>query len=330
VPKALRGSAISTVPNSCATNSSPSKSKYSSIIPNNSSCKQGSKEGKGSLSALHLNNQPKHCILSSLNSFKFIDLTSEMLPDNINNEYKTPLDEISCQIPGLSGNFPDFLNTNERNPDSSSSNKTVDTKISTSEPQSMGTTLDNCDSISTISDFSICLSDNNNSNSTSINSSDLTQIEKLGTAAENLPESREIRKSILNVDIAGITVDEKITNVSNSQRGKVHLANSSVDSNRSEMKFITEHITNGLRYCLDDSVNSEPLMDVKKKYFNGELESSQSSKLVDKSTETIGNDEQEVQKKKVLDVDECSWEDLYDKDDDYIHPLLMKEVSYYL
>lgn len=288
----------------------------------------------GSLSAL--NNQHNNCIQSSLHLFKFIDLTSEIPIDNSNDEHKTSFDEVSYQIPRSSSNLQDFVNTNS--PNTFVTNEVIKIKSLNLDP-----TFNNCDDISSASNLLQCMSDNDNSNSTSVNLPDLTGIEKEKLKheiiAENVPESHETKK--LNLEVlanVGITDNENIKNISNNHQSEMHLGNSNVVHNTYEMKFTTEHIANCLQFSFDDnndSFNSEPLSDVKEIYCNKELISQPSnSKLVNKSVEIIGNDEQEAQKKEkkkmVLDVDECSWEDLYDKEDDYIHPLLMNEVSYYL
>jgi len=188
------------------------------------------------------------------------------------------------------------------------------------------------------------ISDNDNSNSTSVNLPDFTEIEKQKLEreiiAENVPESHEDKK--LNLEVVanvGITINENIKNISNDHQCEMLLGNSNVGHNTYETILTTEYNANCPHLSFDDSddsFNSEPLSsDVEEKYRNQELIPQQSSsKLVNKSVEIIENDEQEARKKekkkKVLDVDECSWKDLYDKEDDYIHSLCMKEVSYYL
>lgn len=335
VPKALRGSAISTVPNNCATSSSnctlPSKAKHNSVVQNNSSNKYVSKESNGMLSALNLTIQHDNCVLKSLNSFKFLDLTNEMSTDNINNEFNMSFNEVSYQIPESSNNLPDFLNTNNCKPNSSISNEKIKSHIL--EPLITGTTLNNCDNISLISNLPQCLSNNDNRNYASINLPDLTKIEQQETIAENVLESQEIKNSDLDVvGNIGRTVNKNIKNVSDSQQCEMHLGNSNVNDNTLEMKLTTEHMTSCPYYRADDNFNSETSVNIENNC-NEELIPQKPSKLINKSTEIIGHDEQKVQKinkeKQVLDVDECCWEDLYDKEDDYIHPLLMKEVSYF-
>jgi len=253
--------------------------------------------------------------------------------DNSNDEFKTSFDQITYQIPRSSNNVPDFVNENCPNTPKEM------IKIKSSILDSL---FNNCNDISMASNLLQCMSNNNNSNSTSVNLPDLTGIEKQmlkhEIITENVPKSHEAKK--LNLEVVanvGVTVNENIKNISNHHQCEMHLENLNVGHNTYEMMLTMEYNANCPHLSFDDSsdsFNSESLSDAEEKYRNEEFITQQSSsKLVNKSVEIIGNDEQEARKKEkkknLLDVNECSWKDLYNKENDYIHSLSMKEVSYY-
>lgn len=347
VPRARREAAsnnISTIPNTSSSTFSSNLTSPNKLDSNN---KLYSKKIKGSFSELNINKQQHKCALIALTSLnsKCIDLSNDMLVNNVcDNQFKSVFNDVSSQILKTS-NLPDIKNKDTFNPDLSLSNKTIKIKSPILKHNELEANIEgtNFSNIANASDLPQCSSDNVNStciqNSILVNLPDF-QISNINNEiiADNTLESQEIKKSNPDdVDTIQIIVNENIENMSDKQY-ETHIESEVDDSSTCKINSTTEYDSN-CTYCLDDSFTSGPLMDVEEKNFNDESEEltvQQSSKFVNKPIDIFRNDEKqnniqkENKKKKVLNVDECSWEDLYDKEDDYIHPLLMKEVSYYL
>lgn len=304
-----------------------------------------SKEIKGSFSELNLNNRQHQRALTSLDS-KCIDLSNEMLVDNVcNNKFQSSFNDVSSQISGTPSNISDIKNINTHDSDLSLSNETIKTKSpilkhNRSVSDIEGTNFSNIVNASDLSQYP-----SDNVNSTCIQNSILVKLPDFQILninneiiANNTLESQEIKKLNPNyVDTIKITVNENTIESTSDKQYEVHLESEVDDSSRREIN-LTEYDSN-CTYCLDDSFTSGPLMNVQENNSDSESEkltAQQSSEFVNKpiqffrNYEKPNNIQKEKKKKKVLDVDECSWEDLYDKEDDYIHPLLMKEVSFYL
>jgi len=296
-----------------------------------------SKEVKGPFSELTLNNQQHKCELTSLD-LKCIDSSNEIL---VNNEFQSSLiNDVSFQISETPSNVLDIKNEDKFNPDLPLSNEIIRMRSPTleyngSESDFEGINFSNSVNDSVVSNIPQFLADN--VNSTCIQNSMLVnlpsfQISNINNeiVVDNTLESQEIRKLNPNdVDTNIITDNDNIVeNISN--KHEMHLESEVDDSDTREIN-LTEFDTNCTHYSLDDNSTSRL---VEKNYIseNKKIAVQQSSEFIKMPIEINRNEEKpnnklkEKKNKKVLDVDECSWEDLYDKEDDYIHPLLMKEL----
>ncbi|XP_025190569.1 uncharacterized protein MAL13P1.304 [Melanaphis sacchari] len=395
IPKALRGLANNTGSKTSNTNSNlnstaSNKLDTNSRIQDSSSNKLYSKDMKGSIS-LSNHNQHNHILLESLDSFKFVDLSNEMLINDVNNEFKTSCYDASSQFSDslATSILPNSVDINKSNSNLSVTNKKIKIKnpnLDHNELESniVETIFDNRDRDSTKCDFVNCKSIQNDKpvnlpdsqiledvydkitadnvlvsqKTTPVNLPDcqLSDINDKITADNvlvpqkttpvNLPDCQLsdindkitvdnvlFQKTIKSIDMK--VDDNNISDMSNSnnQLHETQKENEVVFSGVSGLELEQEHDTNCPHYCLNDSFNSDPLTDVDTNYsknVNKELTVQQSSMLINNSEINIEINEKKKKKKKenkkILDVDECSWEDMYDKDDEYIHPLLMKEL----
>lgn len=332
MPKALRGLTNNTGPNRNNTSkssnlTSPNKPINNYKMSNHFNNILHTQRTKSLIAPTNLNKQKNNCVLTSLDSFKFVDLSNEMNVD----EPQTPFNDESLQISDSlnSRNISEYLNKNGSN--SNLFSKTNDNMKSLtldhegSKSNNVETTYKNCDNTSETLNFSQCLSNNiNNSiqNCTLVNSHDIrTSAINNNASFDDMLESQKNKNN-------EITLNEKIIDMSyENQREILH-------PNTYELDLTKEHDTNCPNYCLDDSFASEALTDLEEKITSSTDEefNTQPSIIFDKSLslDIVKNIELKKagknKKKKVIDVDECNWEDLYDKEDDYIHPLLMKEV----
>jgi len=332
IPKALRGLANTTGSKTSSENSNldsttSNKPDVNSRIQDDPS-NTYSKDIKSSIS-LSNHNQHNDIILASLDSFKFVDLSNEMLINDVNDEYKTSYFDTSSQFSNsLSTSIlPDSVDIKENNTNASVTNKIINIEnpnLDHNEIESniVETVLDNRDL--TRVDNVNCISIQN-SKSVNLPDCQVSDINEKITA-NNVLVSQKTRKLI------DLKVDDNISDISNSnnQTHNTHKGNEVVFSGVSEIALEEEHDANCPHYCLNDSFTSEPLTDLDNscsKNENEELTAQQSSVLINNSEEiNEKKKKKKKEKKKILDVDECSWEDMYDKEDDYIHPLLMKEL----
>lgn len=334
IPKALRGLASSTTngSNNNSNLSFPEKFEANSGIQHGSNDTSCSKKIKSSSPQLNLNNDS---VFKSINSFKFVDLSNDMVFDNVSTGHSS--NDLSYQIsePLSSSNLPDFLNTNDCNPNSSEVNGIIENEIHTlenDEPQlnNVETTYNCCNNTLMTSDLpqnvsniidSTCSQDAALVNVSDFPISDIT----CQTAPDGIIES----------DKNSITIDSKVDKVN--MNHEIKIENAVDNSNERIISLETEYNSNCLNLCLDNSFSSGILTDLEEKSSTntvGELIDQPSTEVTKNSVEIVENNEQvsvkkkKKKKKKILNVDECSWEDLYDKEDDYIHPLLMKQVSF--
>ncbi|KAL4090437.1 hypothetical protein QTP88_025272 [Uroleucon formosanum] len=331
IPKALRGLANNTVSNTTSTNNeshstSSNKLKANRRVQDDSSNTLYSKDIKGSI---FNRDQHNNIILSSLDSFKFVDLSNEVFINDVNNELKTSHYDVSPQFSDSlsSSNLTDSIDINKYVSNSSVINPIIDIKYSNLKDNELesNTTINNCDSVFTRSENVICTSIQN---STSVNSSD-SQISNIN---DKITSDDVLLPQKTTKSTNPILIDDNISDISNNQLDKLHKGNEVVFSSVPEIA-LKEHDANCPHYCLDDSFTNGPLTNVDENNsdnLNEELTVQQSPVLIDKSIEILEINEKKKgkkkKKKKILDVDECSWEDMYDKEDDYIHPLLMKEL----
>lgn len=147
--------------------------------------------------------------------------------------------------------------------------------------------------------------------------------------ADNLPVLHEIKKlddhKIVDNTVEVVNKNNMIE--CNKQSYEIQIENELADT--SDVKLYTECNSNYPHYYSNDSSTSDTLSDVNEKNsisINKKPFYQQYSKLDDNKIDL----KKKKQKKKILDLNECSsWEDLYDKDDESIRPWLMKEVSSY-
>lgn len=305
-------------------------------------------------------------VLTSLDSFNFVDLSNEILINDVNDDFNTSYHDASSQFSdSLSTNIlPNSVDINENNSNASATNKITkikNPKLDHNELESdiVETVFNNRNSdlpkgnnvsyinfqkttpvnlpdcqISDVNDTSIADNVLVPQKTTPVNLPDF-QISDINDkiTADDILVSQKITEAI------DLKVDDKISGMSNSnnQLHETHKGNEVIFSDVSEIELKEEHDTNCPHYCLNDSFSSGPLTDIDTNYSkttDEELTAQQSSVLIDNSEEVIGINEKKKkkkkEKKKILDVNECSWEDMFDKEDDYIHPLLMKEVSYFI
>lgn len=298
---------------------------------NETSC---SKEIKDSPPQLNLNN---HRVPKQMDSLKFVDLSNDMIFDNVYTELSFDDTPYEISEPLSTSNLTDLVNINECNSNSSEvNNGKTENKIHSMENDKTQfnneeTTFNCCINISMTSDIPHNLSDIVDSTCTQ-NSILFDTIDFQTSNLDCKIEPDNIIESLKN----NKTVDSKVDNIK--MNDEINLENVVVNSDQSITTLETEYNSNCLHYCLDDSFSSEPLTDLEEnnsKKSVGELNVQPCPEVVKKSLDIVENNEQvsESKKKKkkiVLNVDECSWEDLYDKEDDYIHPLLLKEVSCYI
>lgn len=342
VPKALRESAhkpVSNVNNTInSSNLYPSKPSTNSRIKNEDLGKtQCSKKIPSPLVASNLN-ICQNSVQIPLESFKFVDLSNEMIFDNENKELNNlSFNNVSSQISEslFDSNLPDLVSNLECNLNSSVYSEVINKKSlnlenSKSESSIVETTFNNHEEMSTVFIPPQCLSGQDNNcveNSTPVSIPEVQEPNvDSKTTADNLLEHKEIEKSLDSKIVnSSIVIADNNMDISKKQQDKTYSddnkysKNEIIDSSTSYGELLTEYNSNCPNYCFDDSFTNGTLTDVEEKHFNTENEEStiQQKKV-----------EPKKKKKKVLDLDECSWEDLYDKEDDYIHPLLMKEVSY--
>lgn len=346
VPKALRESAHKPDPN---INNTINSSNLTPSKPNtNSKIKDDDLSNKLRSNSLCSKKIPSPLMASNLNicqnnvkvpleTFKFVDLSNEMLFDNENKEIQTSFNDVSSQISEslFSSNLPDLVNVNECNPNSSISSEIIfmeslNLEKCKLESSIVETTLNNHEEISTILSPQLSLSDQDNNcvkNMIPLNIPDFQEPDiNIETIADNLLEFKEIIKSLDSKIVNSIiTTDNNMIDMSNVQQDETYSDDNTnlkveiVNSSTSFGELLTENNSNCPHYCLDDSFNSGIVTDVEEK--NSNIENEELTIQQEKV-------EKKKKKKKILDLDECSWEDLYDKEDDYIHPLLMKEVDF--
>lgn len=234
------------------------------------------------------------------------------------DEFQTPYNNDSLQISNSlsSRNISDYLNTNGSN-----SNLFSETNDNTES-----LTLNNvgCKSNNVGIICNTVCDNTNNQNNTRVHSPDIqTSVINNKVSFDDILEFKKNKSN-------EITLNEKNLGMSNKKQHEI------LQSNTRELDLAKEHDRNCPNYCLDDSFTSGPLTDIEEKVTSSTDEelNTQPSFIFDSSISLniVKNIEMKKagkkKKKKVIDVDECSWEDLYDKEDDYIHPLLMKEVCY--
>ncbi|KAF0763987.1 coiled-coil domain-containing protein R3HCC1L isoform X1 [Aphis craccivora] len=364
IPKALRGLANNTASKTKSTNSNSdstasNKLGANSRIQDDSSNKFCSKDMVDSISNYNQHNN----VLTSLDSFNFVDLSNEILINDVNDDFNTSYHDASSQFSdSLSTNIlPNSVDINENNSNASATNKITkikNPKLDHNELESdiVETVFNNRNSdlpkvnnvsyinfqkttpvnlpdcqISDVNDTSIADNVLVPQKTTPVNLPDF-QISDINDkiTADDILVSQKITEAI------DLKVDDKISGMSNSnnQLHETHKGNEVIFSDVSEIELKEEHDTNCPHYCLNDSFSSGPLTDIDTNYSkttDEELTAQQSSVLIDNSEEVIDINEKKKkkkkEKKKILDVNECSWEDMFDKEDDYIHPLLMKEYQ---
>ncbi|XP_050059127.1 R3H and coiled-coil domain-containing protein 1 isoform X2 [Aphis gossypii] len=336
IPKALRGLANNTASKTKSTNSNSdstasNKLDANSRIQDDSSNKFSSKDMIDSISNY---NQHNNIVLTSLDSFNFVDLSNEVLINDANDDFNSSYHDASSQFSdSLSTSIlPNSVDINENNSNSSATNKIIKIK----NPKLDHNELE--------SDIGETVFDNRDSDLTKGNSVSFISFQK--TIPVNLPDCQisDVNDKIIadNVLVPQKTTpinlpDCQISDINNKITADDILVSQKITEaidlrvvdTISELK--EEHDTNCPHYCLNDSFSSGPLTDKDTNYsktIDEELTVQQSSVLIDNSEEVIGINEKKKkkEKKKILDVNECSWEDMFDKEDDYIHPLLMKEL----
>lgn len=350
VPKARRSLPNNTIPSkNSTTNSSnvspPCKLDAIPIIEDDSSIKLNSKEMNDLSASLNLKSLQKNNPIASLDSSQYKNLNNEMSFDKIDTILQTSLKNVSSQISeALASNcVSDIKNIKEFSCDSSVSNEIIETNTESFTLGCNGTEstiFNNCDNSSIDPSLPDCLSNSTSSifthNCTPVDLPDV-QVSDINDEIivddSSLPQEISKTNNAEAVDDFEINDNENIVDTSFKQESKICLGEEVVESSIFEIELETEHKGNCPNYCLDDSFTSGTLTDKEENIsntINEEFTIQQGSEPVNKSVDVVENNKKNSKKKtkkKVLDVDECSWEDLYDKEDDYIHPLLMKEVS---
>lgn len=264
----------------------------------------------------NLNNQQHTLDLSSSDSSNFVQLSSDTVMNYLNDFNESS--QISKCLPSssLSNDVNKIVESSVINQDESETNIEADS-------------LDNCDHA--LIGLPQCLFDKTVSlyaqNSTPV---DLTPNFYSNNTADNFPELQENKKLVDKkiVDHILEVVNESNMNELNKLHDKMQIENEI--ANTSDVELLTEYNSNSPNCCLNDRSISGSLTDVEEKNstsINEKPLDQQGSKLDDNKIDTNKKKAKDKKKKKILDLNECSWEDLYDKEDDYIHPLLMKEVS---
>lgn len=315
--------------------------------PDNNSEVQGvsdnllsSKEPKSSLLTPKLKTYCTSFELTSFDSIQCVDLSNEMTFNDTYNQIETL--DITNQISELSSS--DFYNIDNLNCSLNSHNTNEITEDKNSsllnvlKPNIVKTTTINYENDSTT--FK-CSSESLNrvENSTTVNLPDCQTYHDNEIVDLDLQELEGTKEPADSKVLDSIDeTAEKCIQIAVEIKPEVNSENKVVNSDDvSEKHLTTEFEACCPNYCLDDSFASEPSADQE------ETNSHDTSKVltIQQNVETVNksliivedNQKNDVKnskkkkKKKVLDVDECCWEDLYDKEDDYIHPLLMKEVS---
>lgn len=354
VPKARRSLPNNTIPSiNSTTNSSnvtlPSKLDAIPIIEDDSSIKLNSKDMNDLSTSLNLKRLPKHNQITSLDSFQFNNSKDELSVDEIGTIIQTSLKNVSSQISEAlaSSCVLDLKHINEFSTDSSVSDEIIVTKTKSStleyneaELNIYSTIVNNCDNDSIDPSLPDCLSNNTSSIFTqNCDPVDLPDFQISDINNEFIVDtslSQKINKTNASKAVDGFEINDNESvrdPISFQQEHKICLGNEVVESSLSEIELESEYKSNCPNYCFDDSFTSGTLTDKEENISNAvseKLTIQQSSESVNKPQDIVKNNKKNGKKKtkkKVLDVDECSWEDLYDKEDDYIHPLLMKEVS---
>lgn len=325
VPKARRALANNTVPNiNCTTNNSDSTppSKFDPV----------SKMQLVSNDTVPLCSKITKCLVPD--SFKFVDFTNKISFDDNYDEIQTSFNNVT----GLSsGNLPNILNSCNLN--STTSDKIIEKTNFTLALNGLETNIvetvfdNNCDNQM----VSKCMSDNGNT----INCSQNFKVADIPDFQTLHNSNRERVTNYLQVleELESVTeFDDSIGKIANKNFRTFEKKENETSSDQfggsssPKEELTTEYNANCPHYCLDDSFASAE----EKNYYSAveELIDQEFSEITNSSVEIVKNNEKEdiakiknKKKKKILDVDECCWEDLYDKEDDYVHPLLMKEVS---
>lgn len=293
-----------------------------------------SNETRDSLSTMNLNDNKNNCILES-KSFESKDIANVMSTDDTHSKISTSFNDVPCSISESPPSNLDILNDCHLNSSSKSSeiievtNSTL--KHNNSETDTIEPILKNDDNVSVTLDVSQCLSDNSSAtytqNSTIVDTFDFqTSNVKNEKIADEIQVCQKIEQlaSLVKVDDM----------VRKTEQHEMHTGDESVNSNTSGTYLCTEYDSNCSH--LDGTVASGLLTDIEEKTSkdaNKELPTQKNLEIDDQSLEVVKINEikdkakmKKKKKKKILDVNECCWEDLYDKEDDYVHPLLMKEV----
>lgn len=341
VPKARRGPSTNSGSNiirntfnssnltpACKPNTDLSNQNVSNDIP-----LLQSNETKDSLT-MNLNNNKNNCIIAST-SFETKDTASDMPTNDTHSKISTSFNDVPCSISELSTSNLDILNDCQLNSSFKSSEIIEGTNSSlehnSSETDTIEPILNNDDDVSVTLDVSQCLSNNSDTtytqNSTIVDTSDFqsSNVSNEKTADEiQVCQKVEQLASLAKVDDMARKTEEH----------EMHTGDEIVSSNTSGTHLCTKDDSN----CphLDDTVASSLLTDIEEKTSkdtNKELPTQTNLEIDDKSLKVVKSNEikdkaktKKKKKKKILDVNECCWEDLYDKEDDYVHPLLMKEV----
>lgn len=342
VPKARRGPSnnsgsniIKNTTNSanltpaCKPNTDPSNQNVSNDI-----LLLQSNETKDSLSTMNLHNNKNNFIVAST-SFETNDIANDMLTDGTHSKISTLFIDVPCSISESPPSNLDILNDCHLNSPFKSS-KIIEEKNSTlehnnSETDTIEPILNNDDNVSVTLNVSQYLSDNSNTTCTQ-NSTIVDAFDFQTSNVNNEKIADEIQACQKVEQLASLVkVDDMVRKTG---QHEMHTEDEIVNSNTSGIYLCTEYDSN----CphLDDTVASGSLTDIEEKISkdtNKELPTQKNLKVNDKSLEVVKSNEikdkaktKKKKKKKILDVNECCWEDLYDKEDDYVHPLLMKEV----
>lgn len=302
-----------------------------------------STERKSSFSQSNLNNNEINSTLPSLDLLLPVDTSIEMLVDCCaNNESQNSYDNISSQnsVSSSSNDLSNCINPKKCNLNSSVSNEVVKPKRPLLESDSyiVEKSLKNCDNVSISLDLPMCLSDN--LNDTCTQNSELDKLPDPQISCVDNKITPDVRKSwTISQSLTSNVIDNIETNIeenliekSEKQNHELNLGNEFDDTNISDLKTETEYEPICPNSSFDDSFSSCQSMEIEEKNINNVNEDITVQENSDFVNKCLNNGEENLQKdkkdkkKKVLDIEECSWEDLYDKDDDYIHPILMKEV----
>lgn len=352
----MRGLAKSTAPNTCSTSPNISSTDNSSNSTLSTECDIDYKiqdpsrntlcsiERKGSFSQSNLNNEI-NSTLPSLDLLLSVDTPKKMLVDcRANNESQNSFENISPEnsVSLSSNDLSNCINPKECNLNSSVSNEVVKPKSPLLESDGIDSyivekSLKNCDNVSISLDLPMCLSDNLNDVCTQ--NSKLDKLPAFQIPCSGSKMTSDVRKSwtirqsmaLHVIDNIETIIEENLLDKSEKQNHEINLGNESVDTEISDVSIETGYQPICPNSSFDDSFRSCQLMEVEEKNINNVNEEVTVQANLGFVNKSLNNVEQNVQKKKkkkkVLDLEECSWEDLYDKDDDYIHPILMKEVS---